>query len=77
MTGERKLGQKTSLRFIAIVAGILMLLAEFAPAATVSTRTLTNSHSRSRKLNESSHANKRTAVASSKGERAPAAAPVL
>ncbi|PYV56379.1 MAG: penicillin-binding protein [Acidobacteria bacterium] len=59
MTGERKLGQKTSLRFIAIVAGILMLLAEFAPAATVSTRTLTNSHSRSRKLNESSHANKR------------------
>src|SRR3954451_8220726 len=59
MTGERKLGQKTSLRFIAIVAGILMLLAEFAPAATVSTRTLTNSHSRSRKLSESSHAKKR------------------
>src|SRR3954452_10204164 len=59
MTGERKLGQKTSLRFIAIVAGILMLLAEFAPAATVSTRMLTNSHSRSRKLNESSHAKKR------------------
>ena len=48
-----------SFRYIAIVAGLLMLLAEFASAASVSTRPLTSSHSRSRKVNETSHAKKR------------------
>jgi cell division protein FtsI/penicillin-binding protein 2 len=53
------LGQKTSIRFIAIVASVLMLLAEFAPAASVSTRSLTTSRSHARKVNETSHAKKR------------------
>ena len=47
-----------------------MLVAGFAAAATVSTRSLTSSHSRSRKVNETSHARKRMRrLARSRGQR--------
>src|SRR5690242_8498474 len=55
---DRKLGPKNNFKFVAIVAALLMLLAQFAGAASVNTRALTN-RSRARKVNETTHVRKR------------------